>query len=100
MPERRRNPEPTVANRSDSRVRNRHILRFLPVTRYFFGHNFWRADLAGAQEWNMQRNDVILGVLNFFGYQGFRSAWLVASPGHGKMGKTHANKPAIAGFSN
>ena len=58
---------------------------FLPVTRYFFGHNFSRADLAGAREWNMKRNDVILGVLNFFGYQGVRSAWLVASPGHGNM---------------
>ena len=85
MPERRRNPDQTVANRSDSRVQNRNILRFLPVTRYFFGKNFSRADLAGAREWNMQRNDVILGVLNFFGYQGVRSAWLVASPGHGNM---------------
>ena len=58
---------------------------FLPVTRYFFGHNFWRADLAGAHKWSMKRNDVILGVLNFFGYQGVRSAWLVASSGHGNV---------------
>ena len=56
-------------------------------------------DLAGAREWNMQRNDVILGVLNFFGYQGVRSAWLVASPGHGNMVETHVKKPAMAGFS-
>ena len=73
--------------------------RFLPVTRYFFGYNFSRADLAGAREWNMQRNDVILGVLNFFGYQGVRSAWLVASPGHGNMVETHVKKRAIARFS-
>ena len=37
----------------DCRVRIRTILRFLPVTRYFFGKNFSRADLAGAQEWIM-----------------------------------------------
>ena len=46
------------------------ILRFLPVTRYFFGKNFSHADLGGAREWNMQRNDVILGVLNFFRVSG------------------------------
>ena len=58
---------------------------FLPVTRYFFGKDFSRVDLAGAREWNMQRNDVILGAPSFFGYQGVRSVWLVASPGHGSM---------------
>ena len=58
---------------------------FLPVTRYFFGQNFSRADLAGAPKWNMKRNDVILKVLNFCGYQRVRSAWLVASAGHGNM---------------
>ena len=47
----------------------------------------------------MQRNDVILGVLIFFGYQGVRSAWLVASPGHGNMVETHVKKSAIADFS-
>ena len=46
-----------------------------------------------------QRNDVILGVLNFFGYQGVRSAWLVALSEHGNMVETHVKKPAIAGFS-
>ena len=72
MPERRCNPDQTVANRSDSRVQNRTILRFLPVTRYFFGKNFSRADLAGARVWNVQRNDVILGVPSFFsGIRGF-----------------------------
>ena len=30
-----------------------NISRFLPVTQYFLGHNFWRADLAGAHKWNM-----------------------------------------------
>ena len=58
---------------------------FLPVTRYFFGKNFSRADLDGAQEWNMERNDVILGAPSFFGYQGVWSAWLVASPRYGSM---------------
>ena len=58
-------------------MRNRTILRFLPVTRYFFGKNFSRADLAGAREWNMKRNDVILGVLNFFGYQSGGSVGVV-----------------------
>ena len=43
---------------------------FLPVTRYFFGKNFSRADLAGAREWNMQRNDVILGAPSFFRVSG------------------------------
>ena len=85
MPERRRNPDPSAANRSDSWSELRNILRFLPVTRYFFGKTFSRADLDGAREWNMKRNDVILGVLNFFGYQGVRSAWLVALSGHGNM---------------
>ena len=47
----------------------------------------------------MQRNDVILGVLIFFGYQGVRSAWLVALSGHGNMVETHVKRPAIAGFS-
>ena len=47
----------------------------------------------------MKRNDVILGVLNFFGYQGVRSAWLVASPGHGNMVETHVKKSAIADVS-
>ena len=60
-----------------------YVFYLLPDT--FFGKNFSRADLAGAREWNMQRNDVILGVLIFFGYQGVRSAWLVASSGHGKV---------------
>ena len=32
MPERRRNPDPSVANRSDSRFQNRNILRFFPKT--------------------------------------------------------------------
>ena len=68
-----------------SRPNSHHATFFLPVTRYFFGENFSRADLAGAREWNMQRNDVILGVLIFFGYQGVRSAWLVALSGHGNM---------------
>ena len=49
---------------------SRNILRFLPVTRYFFGKNFSRADLAGAPEWNMQRNDVILGAPSFFRVSG------------------------------
>ena len=44
---------------------------FLPVTRYLFGKNFSRADLAGAREWNMQRNDVILGAPSFLGIRGF-----------------------------
>ena len=47
----------------------------------FFGESFRaRICMAGARAWNMKRNDVILGVLNFFrpaGYQGVRSAWLV-----------------------
>ena len=60
-----------------------YVFYLLPDT--FFGKNFSRAILAGAREWNMKRNDVILGVLNFFGQQGVRSAWLVASPGHGSM---------------
>ena len=47
----------------------------------------------------MKRNDVILGVLNFFGYQGVRSAWLVALSGHGNMVETHVKKRAIARFS-
>ena len=47
----------------------------------------------------MQRNDVILGVLIFFRYQGVRSAWLVASSGHGKVVLTHVKKCAIAHFS-
>ena len=64
---------------------NSHHFPFFTCYRYFFGKNFSRADLAGAREWNMQRNDVILGVLIFFGYQGVRSAWLVALSGHGKM---------------
>ena len=78
MPERRRNPDPYVANPSDSWSESRNILRFLPVTRYFFGKDFSRVDLAGAREWNMKRNDVILGVLNFFsGIRGFgRRGWL------------------------
>ena len=80
-------------------MRIRTILRFLPVTRYFFWKNFWRADLAGAREWNMQRNDVILGAPSFFGYQGVRSAWLVASPRHGNMVETHVKKRAMARFS-
>ena len=50
---------PTAPNCSDSQVRTRNILHFLPVARYFFGQNFSRADLAGAREWNMKRNDVI-----------------------------------------
>ena len=70
-----------------------YVFYLLPDT--FFGKNFSRADLAGAREWNMQRNDVILGVLNFFGYQGVRSAWLVASPGHGNMVETHVKKPGM-----
>ena len=60
-----------------------YVFYLLPDT--FFGKDFSRADLAGAREWNMKRNDVILGVLNFFGYQGVRSAWLVASARHGNM---------------
>ena len=60
-----------------------YVFYLLPDT--FFGKNFSRVDLAGAREWNMQRNDVILGVLKFFGYQGVRSAWLVALSGHGNM---------------
>ena len=47
----------------------------------------------------MKRNDVILGVLNFFGYQGVRSAWLVASPGHGNMVETHVKKSGMPDFS-
>ena len=47
----------------------------------------------------MKQNDVILGVLNFFGYQGVRSAWLVASPGHGNMVETHVKKAVITAFS-
>ena len=47
----------------------------------------------------MQRNDVILGVLNFFGYQGVRSAWLVASARHGNMVETHVKKAVITAFS-
>ena len=61
----------------------RNILRFLPVTGYFFGHNFSRADFAGAHKWNMKRNDVILGAPSFFRVVFF--GWLVASPGHGSM---------------
>ena len=56
-------------------------------------------DLAGAREWNMKRNDVILGVLNFFGYQGVRSVWLVASPGPGNMVETHVKKRGMPRFS-
>ena len=53
-------------------IQSRNILRFLPVTRYFFGKDFSRVDLAGAREWNMQRNDVILGAPSFFsGIRGF-----------------------------
>ena len=51
----------------------------------FFGHSFSRTDLASAHKWNMKQNDMILGVLKFFGYQGVRSVWLDASPGHGIM---------------
>ena len=47
----------------------------------------------------MQRNDVILGAPSFFGYQGVRSAWLVASPRHGNMVETHVKKSAMADFS-
>ena len=47
----------------------------------------------------MQRNDVILGVLNFFGYQGVRLAWLVALSGHGNMVETHVKKAVITAFS-
>ena len=36
-PDRRRHPDRTVTNLSDSRVRIRNILHFLPVTRYFLG---------------------------------------------------------------
>ena len=99
MPERRRNPDPSAANPSDFVIRIAQHLRFLPVTGYFFGKDFSRVDLAGAREWNMQRNDVILGVLNFFGYQGVRSAWLVALSGHRNMVETHVKKRAIARFS-
>ena len=56
-------------------------------------------DLAGAQEWNMQQNDVILGAPSFFRYQGVWSVWLVASPRHGNMVETHVKKPGIPGFS-
>ena len=41
-----------------------YVFYLLPDT--FFGKDFSRADLDGAREWNMKRNDVILGVLNFF----------------------------------
>jgi len=47
----------------------------------------------------MKRNDVILGVLIFFGYQGVRSAWLVALSGHGSMVETHVKKAVITAFS-
>ena len=64
---------------------NSHHFTFFTCYPILFWENFSRADLAGAREWNMQRNDVILGVLIFFGYQGVRSAWLVALSGHGNM---------------
>ena len=50
-------------------IRRSEIATFyvcLPVTRYFFGQSFSRADWASARKWNMKQNDVILGVLNFF----------------------------------
>ena len=56
-------------------------------------------DLAGAREWNMQRNDVILGAASFFGYQGVRSVWLVASARHGNMVETHVKKRGMPRFS-
>ena len=62
-----------------------YVFYLLHDTFFWGGKDFSRVDLAGAREWNMQQNDVILGVLNFFGYQGVRSAWLVASSGHGKV---------------
>ena len=79
----------------------RIALHFTFFTCYpiLFSENFSRADLDGAPEWNMQRNDVILGAPSFFGYQGVRSVWLVASPGHGNMVETHVKKSAMADFS-
>ena len=76
-------PQTALIRRSESR----NILRFLPVTRNFFGQNFSRADLAGAPKWNMKQNDVILGVLNFFSpIRGFGPrGWLHRPPGHGIM---------------
>ena len=68
MPERQRNADPSVETRSDSRVRNRTIVRFFTCYPILLGKTFSRADLAGAREWNMKRNDVILGVLKIFGH--------------------------------
>ena len=84
MPERRRNPDQTQNDLIlASEIATFYVFYLLPDT--FFGNNFSRADLAGAQKWNVRRNDVILGALNFFAHRGVRSAWLVASPGHGSM---------------
>ena len=54
-----------------SRPNSHHFTFFYLLPDTFFGKNFSRAELAGAREWNMQRNDVILhGSSKFFRVSG------------------------------
>ena len=71
-----------------------NILRFLPVTRYFFGKDFSRVDLGGAREWNMKRNDVILGASSefFSGIRGFGPRGWLRRPDMGTWFKLTSKK--------
>ena len=79
-----------------------NLWEWIPVTRYFFGTNFSRADLAGAQEWNMQQNasDVILGAPSFFRVSGGSVHMVGCIAGAWQYGlNSHQKKSAIADFS-
>ena len=71
---------------------------FLPVARYFFGHSFSRADLAGAHKWNMQRNDVILGAPSFLGIRGFGPRGWLRRPDIGAWFKLTSKSVACHAF--